>query len=325
MADAGAPTPIRDGFAAIQHEPALVAAEITWRWCFGISAIAVVIVSVGLFLNSLKVSKLDELLLSSFQPQLLARAFRDIFRGSLSRLLLLEAVLLLGLTALWSFASAVGRTATLRRLLEMFGSMEEAEPWPVEWRLRPIFLLELLRAAWIQIWVAVAFALLVYGGAMAAAQRPFAAALALSFGVGLVCVIGLSVDWYLWLAPLFCLRNGVSTGEAVELAATFSAQRRGRLGMIGLAFFVLRLTWAAAMAAAFLGPLSLSGSLSPTWIAVLMGAVVLAYLAGASLLRLAKWGAYVSLVEDYCRPVPPSISLPKPVPPPDLLPLQGLA
>ena len=32
------PSPFRDGFAALRHEPALMAVELTWRWCFGLSA-----------------------------------------------------------------------------------------------------------------------------------------------------------------------------------------------------------------------------------------------------------------------------------------------
>ena len=35
----------QDGFAALRHEPALLAAELTWRWCFGLSAWGLGIIS----------------------------------------------------------------------------------------------------------------------------------------------------------------------------------------------------------------------------------------------------------------------------------------
>src|SRR5215469_16150907 len=162
-------TPIRDGFSAIAHEPALLAAELTWRWCFGFSALLLGICSGALFLNGLKVSKADQFLISTMQPQLLAAALQDIFHGSLPRFLLEQALLLLGLTVMWAFAAAAGRAATLNRLLAMFSSSDE--PQPERWHFRRLFLLEMLRAMWMQITVAVAIFLFVYGADKAANQR----------------------------------------------------------------------------------------------------------------------------------------------------------
>src|ERR1700759_2714403 len=122
-----ASTPIRDGLSAVAHEPALLAAELTWRWCFGLSALLLAICSGALFLNGLKVSKADRFLISTLQPQLLATALSDIFRGSLPRLLLEQTLLLLGLTVMWAFAAAAGRAATLNRLLAMFSHSDEPQ------------------------------------------------------------------------------------------------------------------------------------------------------------------------------------------------------
>src|ERR1019366_3492694 len=96
-------SPFKDGFAAVWHEPALLAAELTWRWCFGFSAWALVIISGGLFLDSIKISRADEFLLGTFQPQLLSGVFQRIFRGSLTRFVLEQSVLLLGVTLSWCF------------------------------------------------------------------------------------------------------------------------------------------------------------------------------------------------------------------------------
>src|SRR5579863_7003636 len=108
-------SPFRDGFAALWHEPALLAAELAWRWCFGLSAWILGIVSIRLFLDGLTVRPVDQFLLRSMQPILLIEALQHIFRGSLSRFLLVQTVLLLGLILLWALAATAGRTATLHR------------------------------------------------------------------------------------------------------------------------------------------------------------------------------------------------------------------
>jgi len=124
---ASASSPFRDGFAALRHEPALLAAELTWRWCFGLSAWGLVLLSIGLFLDSVRISPPYELLLRTLQPRLLADALRQIFHGSLSRLLLEQTVLVSGVILLWSLAATAGRAATLHRLVAMFRSDCDAE------------------------------------------------------------------------------------------------------------------------------------------------------------------------------------------------------
>src|SRR6201999_3796174 len=120
-------SPFRDGFAAVWHEPVLWPAELAWRWCFGFSALTLGFLSLGLFLAGLKISAADEFLLRTLQPKLLDSAIRHIFQGSLSRFLLEQMILLLGVMLLWSLAATAGRSATLRRLVAMFASEPEEE------------------------------------------------------------------------------------------------------------------------------------------------------------------------------------------------------
>src|SRR5579875_2132458 len=193
---ASASSPFRDGFAALRHEPALLAAELTWRWCFGLSAWGLVLLSIGLFLDSVRISPPYELLLRTLQPRLLADALRQIFHGSLSRLLLEQTVLVSGVILLWSLAATAGRAATLHRLVAMFRSDCDAEWQSTQWHFIPIFLLQLLRALWSLIALAVAVGLLLYGMAMLQDQHPLRAALALSFGFGAACLVGLALNWF---------------------------------------------------------------------------------------------------------------------------------
>ncbi len=292
-------SPFRDGFAALWHEPALLAAELTWRWCFGLSAWILGIISIRLFLDSLTVSRLDQFLLRTMQPILLTDALQHIFRGSLSRFLLLQIILLPGLIFLWSLAAAAGRAATLRRLVAMFRIEPEEDAEPTQWNLVPIFLLHLLRAIWSLTAFGAAVVLWAYGVAMAGNGHALRAALALSFGMGGAFLIGVTLNWYLGIAPLFCVRNSASAREAVNQAIDFSQDHGGRLSLLALGFLLLRMVWAGMMWVAFLSPLSWSAKIGGRWTALLMGLVALVYFAGADLLYVARLGAYVSLAEDY--------------------------
>jgi hypothetical protein len=310
-------SPFRDGFAALWHDPALVAAELTWRWCFGFSAWVLVIVSSWLFLDSLKVSPADEFLLGTFQPQLLSGAVHHIFRGSLTRFVLEQSVLLLGLTLLWCFAATAGRAATLRRLVAMFSA--DDEPTRMTWQFAPLFVLHLLRAAWSLIAAMVAIACLIIGGVMAANGRAGLAALFLVFGVGLPCWFGAALNWFLGVAPLFCIRNGTAAMHALAQSVDFVSRNGGRLFLLGLGFLLLRLAWFATMTLAMFSPLSLARHLAAGWVLLVMAAIALIYFAGADLLHLARLGAYASLAEDDAHPVPerePS-SCPNRVPAPE--------
>ena len=311
----------RDGFAALWHDPALLLAELTWRWCFGSSALLLAIISGGLFLDSLKISPGDEVLLSTFQPLLLNSALRHIFRGSLTRLIVEQAVLLLGLVLLWAFAATAGRAATLRRLVAMFNN--EDEPDGMTWEFNSIFVLHLLRAMWSLIALAVIVLSLALGLSMAAA-RPLRAAFFLSFGIGLGWAFGVLLNWFFGLAPLFCIRSGRSAMESLSLSVDFVARRTGRLFGLGTGFSLLRLIWAGTMLVAVFAPLQLSKRLAPGWVMLLIALVALIYFAGVDLLYLARLGAYASLAEEDSRLAAQaeSDSTPGPLAPGEPLPAQ---
>jgi uncharacterized membrane protein YgcG len=295
-------SPFKDGFAALWHEPALLAAELAWRWCFGFAAWALVIISGGLFLDSLKLSRADEFLLGTLQPQLLSGAFQHIFRGSLTRFVLEQSVLLLGVTLLWCFAATAGRAATLRRLVAMFSA--DDEPSQMTWQFSSIFVLHLLRAAWSLIALSVAIAGLIIGGAMAAKDRAGMAALWLVFGTGLALWFGAALNWFFGVAPLFCIRNSAPAMDALAQSVDFVSRRGGRLSLLGLGFLPLRLVWLGTMTLAMFAPLNLARHLAAGWVLLIMAAIALLYFAGADLLQLARLAAYVSLAEDDAHPVP---------------------
>jgi hypothetical protein len=310
-------SPFHDGFAALWHEPALFAAELTWRWCFGLAAWGLAIISTVLFLDSLKISPRDELLLT-LKPQLMQEAVRHIFRGSLNRFLLEQAAVLLGLTLLWAFAATAGRAATLHRLVAMFRT--EEEPQPLSWEFESIFVLNLLRAMWSLIALMAVLVSLVCGIVMAHNQRAALAALLVAFGIGLSWAFGVMLNWFFGLAPLFCIRSGAGAPEALAQSLDFSSRQAGRLFGLGFAFGMLRLVWAGTMFFAVFAPLRLAHHLARGWIALIMGFVALLYFAGADLLYVARLGAYVALAEDDAHPaeVREEVRPTEPLAPPDI-------
>jgi hypothetical protein len=308
-------SPFRDGFAALWHEPALLAAELAWRWCFGLSAWFLGIISIRLFLGSLTVSRLDQFLLRTLQPILLIEALQHIFRGSFSRFLLGQTVLLLGLILLWALAATAGRTATLHRLVAMFRIEPDDDSELMRWNLVPIFILQLLRAVWSITAFGAAIGLWLYGVAMASNGHAMRAALALSFGMCGAFLMGVTLNWYFGVAPLFCVRNSVGASEALDQAIDFSQSHAGRLSLLTFGFLLLRMFWAGMMWLAFLSPLSWTARIGPRWTAVLMGLVALVYFAGADLLHLVRLAAYVSLTEDHSdTPFREPAVLPEPLP-----------
>lgn len=289
-------SPFHDGFGAVWHEPALFAAELTWRWCFGLAAWGMAIISAALFLDSLKISGGDQFLLNTLQPTLLSSAVRHIFRGSLNRFLWEQTILLVGLTLLWAFAASLGRAATLRQLIAMFGA--EEEPTGMSWELGPIFRLSLLRAVWSLIALTAMLVSLAGGIVLVHNQRAAKAAFALAFGIGLSWAFGVMLNWFFGLAPLFCARSRVEASEALAQSVDFFSRQAGRLFGLGLVFAMLRLVWAGTMFFAVFAPLKLADHIARGWIALMMAMVALVYFAGADLLYLARLGAYVSLAED---------------------------
>ncbi len=307
MSRAGSST-FHDGFAALWHEPALLAGELMWRWCFGMCAWVTSGALAIFYLESLTISPGDEMLLSTLQPYLVYRVIRHVFRASLTRLVWAETITMLGLVLLWSAAASVGSSATFGRLLAMF---QPEEPETPGWHLRPIFVLHLLRAMWIGIASACFFISITFAVILQSSNRATAAVLCAVLGMGLSWLIGSTLSWYFSVAPLFVIRNRVGSMEALTQAVDFSARRSGRLAAWNFAFSALRMVWTATMFFVVLAPLRWVGHISARWITVLIVLLVLLYYAGIDLLKLARVGAYASLMEEDLSP-PPAIEVARP-------------
>ena len=310
-------SPFQEGFAALREEPLLWLAELTWRWCFVLAAWLLALSAAAVFLDSVKVSELDRFLLSTMQPTLEWSALNHIFHGALLRVVWIKLAVVAGLTVLWSFAAAVGRAASLRRLIPLVGG-EDCDEY-CGWQFRPMLELHLVRALWS--WtaltcLAVSFLL---GTTMQQQQHAARAAFFYVFGVALSVVFGVMLSWFFGLAPLFCIRNQASAREAMSLTIDFCDRQGGRLFGLSLGFLALRLVWAGSMFFLVLAPASLSKHVSIGWVLLMMVFLFLIYLAGADALCLARLSAYAALAELDAQPAPEPYSSPAPQPQTDAI------
>ena len=312
MSPAHQRSPFRDGFAALREEPLLLAAELTWRWCFGLAAWLIALLAVTLFLDSLTISALDRFLLGTMSPLLEHSAAKHIFHGALLRVLWMKFIVLVGLSVLWASAAAVGRAASLRCLVSLTNGDDRDEE--AGWQFRPMFQLHLVRALWMWIAFGCLTASLLLGHDMMQQGRAARGAFFYVFGFSLSAVFGVTLNWIFGLAPLFCIRNQATTHDALALTIDFCAHQTRRLLGLSIAFLAVRIVWFGSMFFVVLAPTGLGKHIALGWQLILMGLLALIYFAGADALYIARLGAFTALADIDSQPVPEPESVLDPKP-----------
>ena len=112
-----ASSPLRFGLRRVGRDPALLLAEIGWRWAFGAAALTTCAYATGRVLDATLISQADQLALRSRTSVLIAEAVAHILRDAWPRLATAATILVPCLAALWIFAAAAGRGAVLGALL----------------------------------------------------------------------------------------------------------------------------------------------------------------------------------------------------------------
>src|SRR5690348_8133767 len=102
---------------AVGRQPALLLAELTWRWCFAAGACFLGALAVLEYLNSIPISWRERLLVESGEPLLALAAVGHAVRGSAGRLAGSAIVAGSGIAVLWILCAALGRLVTLRALM----------------------------------------------------------------------------------------------------------------------------------------------------------------------------------------------------------------
>src|SRR5437899_4045792 len=114
-------SPTLEGFRVMLRRPSLGLAEIAWRWSLGFATVLLLFFSFVEYLDTLRVTDADLLLLRSRQPFLISHAILHIFSGSGPRLVAASLVLVFAMALAWMGTASFGRAASLKALIDYFG------------------------------------------------------------------------------------------------------------------------------------------------------------------------------------------------------------
>jgi hypothetical protein len=223
---------VRTGFATLFRDPAIFAAELAWRWTFGIAALLLIAYALLIFLQSLTVSDRDYFGLLGIFPGTVRAALENIFHGSGPRMLRVGISLWFGIALLWWIAASAGRTAALNALMPGRDA-----------RFTDMLRIHALRAGLF------ATAGLAYLGAIAAAaifsQQPggrdgskfYLIAIPL---ILIVSMVWSTLAWYVSIAPIIAKERGTSAIESLLEAAALSHRQPAQFIWVSFCYGALR-------------------------------------------------------------------------------------
>lgn len=287
----------RAGFRAVWRQPALVLAEIAWRWSWGLASLAVLAVCARTFLLSITVTDAELVELRSQAPVLVADAINRMLEGSGAILARMAAVAVPAMALLWIVTASLGSAAVLRALLPQAGKP----------KMQTLLGVHFLRAA------AALAAILGYMGAAIVASRVTApaedvtpqeaathlVAFVLVF-LGIVAVVALAwgtVNWYLSLSPVLVVRDGRDTFGALGDAWALVRRHRREFWGVGFLSAMLRLFFMGVLTVVSIPPLYLIGEV-PGWVVwAIIALFTLIYFAVADYLYVARLAAYIEIAE----------------------------
>ena len=296
---------IRAGFRTVRQNPAILFAEIAWRWTFGLAAWLLVIFTLRTIMEGIDVSGAEIALARSNNAYLIADAVIRLLVQVMPRFLAAMVLVIPALAILWTLAATIGRAATLDTLLAAPMVVPPAQdtlaagagPARTTSVLR-LFLLTSVRAMF-TLATGLAFLGTVF---LISAQapphpQPQIAPLYLLAWMFLALLVGVLwgvVNWFLALAAIFVARDGVGVGKALSTSVGLYRDHRGEYASIASWFGFFR--GAALVAAVFAGIVAAAASLRAGLIASAF--IALLYFAVADWLYIARLAAYVRLAQS---------------------------
>jgi hypothetical protein len=317
-------SPTLEGFRASLRRPSLTFAEIAWRWSVGAVGWALVFFWLIEFLDTLPVTKGDAALLSTRQPLLVGRAIEHILRGSLNRTVLAALFAIIALSLLWIVIASIGRTATVRGLLEYFrrdgaSSVSTARPDSIELRSwRSLVALNFLRVALSLAAILAIVGAFILASFVSSEAHPHPGLVFIFFPplAGMICIAWPALNWLVSLACVLAIRDGDDTLGAISASVTFFRERSGPVFAVGTWTGLAHLVAFSVATTAVSVPLAFIQVLP--WRLVIAGVflITLAYFAVVDWLYMARLAGYVCIAEMPDALVSPA---PMPAPPPQTL------
>jgi hypothetical protein len=306
-----AQSPTSEGFRLIFRRPAIPFAEIAWRWSVAAAVWFLGTMFLFEYANSLPVTRLERLMLSTNQPALILRAIHRIFEGSAFRFTKAGILLSLALTFAWIVLASLGRAATVKALMGDFGIAASDGG-----RFSSLIFLNSLRAA-------VTLAAIVAGlGSVLLASSLWASTRASVADAGRLCIaliffvalVWAALNWLLSTAAISVMTGKTRALDAVAATVRLCQKRTGPVLAVGTWFGLAHFgSFIAALMAGFI-VLGAAGTLRGGAVLFLEFVIVIAYCAVADFLYAGRLAAYVFIIrgpgEDALEPVQPtSLSL----------------
>ena len=288
-------SPTAEGFRILFRRPIIPLAEIAWRWSFAAAAWFLAAMFLLEYADSLPVNALDRLLLASQQPVLVGHALHRIFEGSAFRFTKAGILLAVALVIGWIVLASLGRTLTVRSLIEEF---DGPEPPPHRGAMPSLLGLNILRAA-------VALAAMAAGiGSLVAVSSLWASthvsvadAARLCFALLLITAMAWSVlNWFLSTSAIFAVNGNEGAFQAFSSAVRFCIERPGDFAAPGTWFGLIHFGAFLFACGGGLTVLGAAGVIGARPLLFLEFLIVLTYCAFADFLHIGRLAAYVAAV-----------------------------
>ncbi len=332
---------IRSGFRTVRQSPALVFAEIAWRWAFGAAAWLLVVFTLRTIMEGIDVSSAEATLARTNDAYLIADAMARVLVQVLPRFAAAMLLIIPLLAAAWTLAATIGRAVTMQALLSVRPDNEErvilskAERSAVRpdiqervlieaerSAVRPdiqervlieaersasdarpqrrihgfrLFRLNCLRAVFtLATFLAFFGTIFLVSAQVTPATTPgLAPAYVLAWfflAIVVACFWGL-VNWFLALAPIFIVRDGLGAWKAI--AASVALYRDRKSDYVSIASWFGFFRGAALLVAVVAGLSAVATSVRAGLIVSIV--IALIYFAIADWLYVARLAAYVEL------------------------------
>jgi len=290
-------SPASPGFGLAFRRPAIALAEIAWRWSFVAAAWVLGITFLFEYMDSLPITRGDRLLLRSRQPELVARAVQRIFEGSAFRFIEAAILLAIGLTGAWIVLASLGRTATVRSLIDEFGLTRAAKE---SGALLSLFGLNFLRTALTLAALASAIGAMLIASSFWASTHVPAAETSQLFFVLLFCIstAWVVLNWLLSASAIFVIADGRRALAAISDTVRLCRERPGPVFSAGALFGTAHVAaLVVATGAGFMALVALASiPASFVWFTQLI--LIVAYCAIADFLYTGRLAAYLLIIRD---------------------------
>lgn len=301
--------PVRFGFRAVFRQPALILAEIAWRWSFGAAAWVLVVLSIRRILAGIDITEAEYLLARRSDVFLIADACARILYQALPAFIRAAFIIIPALAVIWILAATLGRAATLKALLSLpvilsedapVGASESKAPYadrsysPAGTHFGQLAFLHVIRALFSVATLLAFIGTVILAGIAFPAQgaNPTAAAVIWVVLAAVAAFFWSVINWFLALAPIWIVRD--SRGPFRAIADSLALFRRDSGTYVSAAWwfgFLRTVTLVGAFIAGLFAAAALESARAVTAVSLL---IALIYFALADFLYIARLAAFIN-------------------------------